>query len=219
MELLSTILWPIVAAMDGLLRIYIDALSSVGLSIICLSLTFSVLMIPVLKKTRVVEQRLAEKSKAAHADLAAERGDLKGEALFNLTEKIYKRHGYHPIHAIGASLSLIAMLPVLISSILLLTKAPELAGHSFGFIPDLSQPDHLIAGVNFLPILMFILTGVDAMVRYKGDKGAQGKFLFISVVLLALVYNMAAGLVLYWITSNLFSFAMVYRVAVTGKSR
>lgn len=213
MTVLSWILWPFIALMGAVLEFYVSIFSAVGTAIIALSLTFCVLMIPVLKKMRRVEARITARMQAARRDLAAERGDLKGEALFNLTEKIYARHGYHPIQSVGQAASLFAMLPVLISSIILLTGSPLLAGHSFLFIPDLSQPDRLLGGVNALPILMFALTAMDARYRYRDDRPSMFKFMGISALLLVLVYDLASGLVLYWITSNLFSFAM----AVAGQ--
>jgi membrane protein insertase Oxa1/YidC/SpoIIIJ len=100
------------------------------------------------------------------------------------------------------------MLPVLIASILLLTTHGLLQGVPFLFIPDLSQPDRLLGGVNALPLLMFALTALDAFFRYRNDAGSLRKFMFVSIVLVVLVYNMAAGLVLYWIASNLISFGL-----------
>ena len=99
----------------------------------------------------------------------------------------------------------IVMLPVLVSAILLFTGGGVLAGQGFLFIHDLSKPDGVIGPLNVLPIIMFAVTLVDAKLRFKNDQKSQVRFLFISVVLLAIVYNLAAGLVLYWTGSNLMS--------------
>jgi membrane protein insertase Oxa1/YidC/SpoIIIJ len=67
------------------------------------------------------------------------------------------------------------------------------------------MPDHLLGPVNVLPLLMSAITVVDAKLRFKEDKSSQYRFFFIAFILLTLVYNLPAGLVLYWTGSNLVS--------------
>jgi membrane protein insertase Oxa1/YidC/SpoIIIJ len=104
---------------------------------------------------------------------------------------------------VGASF--FVMLPVLVSAILLFTGGEILTDKNFLFIDDLSKPDALWGLINVLPLLMFAITLIDAKLRFKNDRKSQHRFFFISVVLLVIVYNLAAGLVLYWIGSNIMS--------------
>jgi YidC/Oxa1 family membrane protein insertase len=80
-----------------------------------------------------------------------------------------------------------------------------LSGESFLFIQDLSKPDHLLGPVNILPLLMSAVTFADAKLRFKDDKPSQYRFFLIAIVLLVIVYNLAAGLVLYWTGANVMS--------------
>lgn len=189
----------------SVLGFYVFLFSSIGISILFTSFTFSLLLLPVQKIANRTEKRIGEKIKNVDAEVNALGGELKGEKLFLATEKIYERNGYHPIQSVGMGASFFAMLPVLISAILLFTSSEVLIDKSFFFIDDLSRPDGLLGAINVLPLLMFLITSLDAKLRFKGDKKCQYRFFFISLVLLVIVYNLPSGLVLYWTGSNIMS--------------
>lgn len=210
MSSLTSIFSPIVWLMGSVFHAYVDLVGSVGLSILLLSLTFSLLLLPLQRAGTRIERRTTAKMKEVEAEVRQlKQQGLKGEALFDETEKIYERHGYHPIKAVMAAAGFLAALPVLISSVILFYNEPALEGVPFLFIGDLAKPDGLFgAGLNVLPILMTGITWVDAMLRYREDRSARLRFMVISVVMLVLVYPLPAGLVLYWIGNNISSFAL-----------
>jgi membrane protein insertase Oxa1/YidC/SpoIIIJ len=192
--------------MGWVLDLYVQLFSSIGVSIVLLSFTFALLLLPLQKMANRVEQRVSAKMQAVEADVKALKGKLKGEKLFLATEQIYEKNGYHPIQSVGMGASFFVMLPVLISAILLFTDSSGiLAGKSFLFIHDLSLPDGLLGPVNVLPLLMSAITVFDAKLRFKDDRKSQYRFFIIAFVLLVIVYNLAAGLVLYWTGSNIMS--------------
>jgi len=197
--------------MELVLEFYVLLFSSTGISILLLSFTFALLLVPLQRIGYRTEQRISEKMKAVGAEVQALKGVLKGEKLFLATEQIYERHGYHPIQSVGMGASFFVMLPVLISAILLFTDSEILVDKSFLFINDLSKPDGLLEPINVLPLLMSTITLIDAKLRFKDDRKSQYRFLLISLVLLLIVYNLASGLVLYWIGSNILSLIM-YRL-------
>ena len=201
----ETILSPIVWLMQVVLEFYTSLVSSTGLSILLVGFTFALLLLPLRKMAQRVEDRISIKMTAANNEVQALKGTLKGEKLFLATEKIYKTHGYHPIQSIGIGATFFVMLPVLISAILLFSGDSILAGKGFLFVDDLSKPDGLLGPINVLPFVMSGITVLDAKLRFKDDSKAQYRFFFIAAVLLALVYNMASGLVLYWTGSNIMS--------------
>ena len=129
---------------------YESVIPSTGLSILLLSFTFSILLIPLQRYGQRVEQRIGNKIKVVNDEVRPLKGNLKGEDLFLETEKIYKKYGYHPIQSIALGLSFFVMIPVLISAILIFTGDSLLTGKSFLFIKDLSMPDGLINPVNIL---------------------------------------------------------------------
>jgi len=205
MLVLETILSPIIWLMKLILDFYILLFSSIGVSILLLSFTFALLLLPFQRMAYSKEQRISAKIKSVDAEVQALKGELKGEKLFLATEKIYERNGYHPIHSVGLGLSFFVMLPVLISAIVLFTGNGILAGKSFLIIDDLSMPDGLLGPVNVLPLIMSAITIIDAKLRFKNDKKSQYRFFIISLLLLIIVYNLASGLVLYWTGSNIMS--------------
>jgi membrane protein insertase Oxa1/YidC/SpoIIIJ len=205
MYLLETVLSPIVWLMELLLDFYVLLFSSMGVSILLLSFTFALLLIPLQRVAQRMERRISDKMKFVGAEVDVLKKELKGEKLFFATEQVYERNGYHPIQSVGLGASFFVMLPVLVSAILLLTGSETIAGESFLFIADLSKPDGLLGPVNVLPLLMSAITIIDAKLRFKDDRKSQYRFFFIAALLLIIVYNLAAGLVLYWTGSNIMS--------------
>jgi len=208
-ELLELALSPIIWLMLFTLDLYISVIGSTGASILLLSFTFSLLALPIRREAEKFEQKLGTKINAVDEEVRKLKKGMKGEKLFFATEAVYKKHSYHPIKSIGRGAGFFVMLPILISAIYLLSKDGVLQGESFLFIQDLSKPDQLFHSIHTLPLIMAAITIVDAKIRFKGDKKAQYRFYGIAAVLLALVYDLPSGLILYWTGSNILSLILV----------
>ncbi len=191
--------------MQIVLSFYVQLVSSWGIAILLLGISFSLLLLPLQSYGRKIEKKVAAKTLVVNADIQKVDQSLKGEERFLEIEKIYTNHNYHPIQQIAMGASIFVMLPVLISAILLFSNNAELAGKSFLLIQDLSTPDQLLGPINLLPLIMFLLTFIDALLRFKNDKSSLYRFLIISILLLVLVYTLPSALVLYWIGNNLTS--------------
>lgn len=198
LDFFSLIFKPIIWVMEIIFQTYTLVFHSPGIAIICLALTMGLLCWPLQKYGKSIEDHLREKMMVIDQELAPYKAKLKGEALFNETERIYKKHKYHPIQSVGLSMSFVIVLPILISAIILLSTHPLLIEQTFLFIPDLSKADHLLGRVNLLPIVMTSITVFDAFHRFKGDKKSRTRFLFIAAVLFVLIYNLPSALVVYW---------------------
>jgi len=207
LNVLETILSPVVWLMQSILELFFSIIPSMGISILLLSCTFAIFLLPLRKIAQRTEERVSRKMQTVNEQVQALKGELRGEKLFLATEKIYEQHGYHPIQSIKLGASLFVMLPVLISAIFLFS-GDSVSGESFLFITDLSKPDGLLGSINVLPFVMTMVTLIDAKMRFKDDKQSQYRFFFISIVLLILVYDLSSGLVLYWTGSNIMSFVM-----------
>jgi len=207
LSILETILSPVVWIMQSILEFFFSIIPSMGISILLLSCTFALFLLPLQKIAQRIEERTSSKMQTVNEQVQALKGELRGEKLFLATEKIYDQHGYHPIESIKLGASLFVMLPVLISAIFLFS-GDGVSGKSFLFITDLSKPDGLLGPINVLPFVMTMVTFIDARIRFRDDKQSQYRFFFISIVLLVLVYNLASGLVLYWTGSNIMSFIL-----------
>jgi len=206
LAILESVLSPIILLMEILLSLYVGLFSSLGFSILILSATFSIALIPLVRMGRSLENRISQKTQKVNAEVNELKGHLKGEKLFLATEEVFEKYNYHPIHSVGMSASLLVSLPVLISAVFLFTSDGLLSGQSFLFIGDLSQPDAFFGIINALPLLMFAITFIDAHVRFSDDPQSRNRFLIISVILFLLVYNLPSGLILYWVGNNLITF-------------
>ena len=203
----ETLLWPIITLIGWGFEGLFGLTGSAGLSIILLSVLVGLLSYPLGVWAHKVELRHRLRKQKVDTEVAKAVQGLKGEERFRATERVYKSHDYHPISTIASGLPFFVMLPFLLSALFLFSDHPALVGQPFLFVSDLSQPDGVLGGLNLLPFIMTGITVLDARARFSGDRSAMVRFLIIAAVLFALVYNFAAGIVLYWITSNLMSFA------------
>ena len=210
-EIINFILFPIVWVMEKILFIFSLFIPSTGISILLLSLTFSIFILPIQSRFKKMELRISNKMKLIDIEIKKIDKNLKGEERFLAIDRIYKKNDYHPIHSIGVAASFFVLIPIFISSILLLTQSGVLLNEPFLFVSDLSHPDKLFFKINILPILMFLITLIDSRIRFKNNFNAQLRFLFISLIMFFLVYALPAGLVLYWIGNNIFSLVIAIK--------
>lgn len=208
----EAILFPIIYMMEKLLEVYISFLPSAGIAILTLSVTMALLTWPLQRYGGRIELRQRERMQVITEQVARLDKGLRGEARFNAVDAIYQNHNYHPISNVLLGFSFLVQIPVLLSAIFLLTQTAAIENQPFLFVSDLSNPDGFLGisgfSINILPLGMFLITFIDAKIRYAKDRSAQRRFILISVVLLFLIYPFPAGLILYWIGSNLSSFAL-----------
>ncbi len=206
LDILSFVLKPIIVFMDIIFLFFVRLTDSAGFAVILLALTSAIAVMPLQKYGRRIEDRLRAKMRLIDDELAPHKANLKGEALFNKMEEIYQKHKYHPIQSVGLGMSFIVLLPVLISAIILIGSHPALTGQGFLFVSDLSRPDRLLGSLNLLPIVMTLITILDAIVRFRNDRSVLVRFLITAFILFLLVYNLAAALVIYWTMNVAISF-------------
>ncbi len=202
-DVVYTVLLPVIYPMDLLFDLMWTATNSAGLSIILLAMVISILTIPLKKWAKKSEDKFLAVKQLVDIDIAKQAAGLKGEKRFEVVEKVYEKHGYHPIKSIVAGTSFVVMIPFLISAIFIFGGSDELKGVSFLLISDLSEQDHLFFGLNLLPILMLLLGISEALLRWHNQKDQLIRYLIVSVVLFALVYSLASALILYWISMNI----------------
>ncbi|WOV90294.1 MAG: YidC/Oxa1 family membrane protein insertase [Candidatus Zeuxoniibacter abyssi] len=206
-EILGTLLAPIIFVMEMLFSAYQYLVKSTGVAILLLALTFALATRPLLKYGRRLERRIAEKNTGIQKAVREETAGLKGEAHFEVMEAVYRRHHFHPIQNMLSGASFIFQLPFLLSAIVLFIRDDFLQDKSFLWLADLSRPDGwLLVGnfaVNVLPMLVLVIGIYDAFVFYADDVAARRKFILIALVLFVLIFNMPSGLVLYWLALNI----------------
>jgi len=212
---LTVIFQPFIFLIEQGYSLYLFMTDSQGLAILLTSATFSIAIFPLQRWCKRYESGISARYEKMKVDVALLDSGLRGEKRFNQIEKIYAKHGYHPIQSILLGLSFFVAIPFLIASLLIFNQPVMLTGASFLFIADLSLPDSTLhlgeMTVNLLPILLFVFTYIDAWFRYRDSPSTKNRFLLISIVLMVLVYAMPAGLLLYWIGANAMSF-VIYQV-------
>jgi YidC/Oxa1 family membrane protein insertase len=118
----------------------------------------------------------------------------------------------HKVSQLGSCLPTLLQIPVFYGFYWMLRNAIELRGAHFLWIFDLSQPDTVahFAGfpINPLPLIMGATQLWQAQMTPPApgmDPGQQKIMRFMPLMFIAFLYQMSAGLTLYWTVQNLLS--------------
>ena len=134
------------------------------------------------------------------------------------TMKYYKEHNFNPL---GACFPLLLQIPVFITLFDVLRddgpfeaqlRAVEGAGEGFLFIPSLTEPTTGLVLVGMM--VLYIGTQLGAsLVSMVGAEGTQKRvMLFLPFVIAPFIITFPAGLLVYWITTNLWTVGQQYAV-------
>ena len=131
------------------------------------------------------------------------------------TWQLYRNEKVNPM---SSCLPMLIQIPVFIALFNVLRSAVELRYAPFLWIGDLSEPEGLLAaylpfgGLNILPILMALTTGLQsAFTPSTGDKSQQKMMMvFMPIMMLVMFYSFPSALSLYWFLSNLFSIGQMW---------
>jgi membrane protein insertase Oxa1/YidC/SpoIIIJ len=204
-EFLGIILKPIIFVIERYYFLVDSILNLPAFSIILTSLSISCVMIPILKFARQYEDKINVKISFIEEQINKIPSKYKGEKKFRATEEIYRKNKFHPIQNIFKGFSLFLLLPILISAYIFFQGNLSAFEVEFLVIKSLAQPDSLLFGVNFLPILIFCINFLDSKFRYVEAVSGKNLYLFISLIVCVLIYNMPSCMTLYWFTSSTFS--------------
>lgn len=222
MEVIETILFPIIFILRASLEVFFQAVGNYGVAIVFLAILVSIITWPLDKYAKKFELKYKRIHDAMAPKLKEAKKNFKGEQHFHEIERIYKEHNYHPIKSIASVTGFALQLPFLLSSLILLISHPPLEGSGFLFLSDLSRPDGLfqMGGVelNLLPPTMALITLIETAMKTDMSKEAKLKFRIITLGILALIYSLPSAVVLYWMMINvisLFRTLLLRRLAVS----
>ena len=205
-----------------------------GVSIIALTVVVRALLVPLaIKQAKSMRgmQLIAPEMKALQEKYKDDRQRLNQEMM-----EMYKRHQVNPF---GSCLPLIAQMPVFISLFYLLREdlKTDICGPAipqgarlvdvecdkvlpgsadFFFIPDLTAA--ATGGVLVALILMYIgsqLLSSLLMMNVTADKTQRYIMLALPFVFTVFILNFPAGLIVYWITTNLWTVGQQYIIRKT----
>lgn len=192
-----------------------------GFAIMLLSVLVVVVMLPLSRyaerlqdQVNIIDSRLAPQ-------LSAIKETYKGAKQSEKIIALYKKEGVHPLYSLKSMLGIIFIIPVFIGVFNMLAENIHLSGVTFLWIKDLALPDafrqlsmnipffgdklnllpFIMTGFSFAAAKLHITPGMDIAVQRKQSRN----LVIMSVSFLVLFYTFPAGMVLYWLTSNLVS--------------
>lgn len=178
---------------------------SYGVAIILLTILIQILFWPLTQKSTASMRKMQE-LQPLMTELRAKHKD-NPRKLQEETMALYRKNKVNPM---SGCLPMLIQIPVFFALFVVLRSAVELRFAPFLWIPDLSEPERLLAGVlpiplNILPILnAATMAWQQKITPTTGDLSQQKMMMyFMPVMMLVLFYNMPSALVLYWTTSQI----------------
>ena len=199
-------IYPLEFLMKTILEFSHSLTDNYGLSIITLSIIVNIILLPLY----YMAEKWKAKDKAIQDSMKSEIDNIKkhykGQERHFYIQTIYRRHKYHPLSSIKASIGFLIQIPFFFAAFHLLSNYQALNGVSFGILKDLGNPDHLISGINILPIVMTIVNLLSAYIYIELlNKSEKIQLFALAFIFLVVLYNEPAGLLLYWTMNNVFS--------------
>ncbi len=205
-----------------ILAFFFSLTDSYGLSIILLSLTVTVIMLPLFW----IAEKIQNKERARKAKMQPALDKFKDvtnkQEKYYYTRRIYKQYNYAPFYSLTGLLGLFIQMPFFLAAYWMLLEYTPLQGVSFGPIKDLFQPDGLLSygglSINVLPFVMTIVNLFAGYLYAKNmNKSEQIQLIIIAFIFLILLYNLSAALVLYWTMNNVFAIGKNWLISRTNK--
>ncbi|WP_024653588.1 membrane protein insertase YidC [Borrelia persica] len=230
MSVEKSLLYFIQVPMQLIMQIFHSVIPNWGLSIIFLTIVVRILIFPLtFKSFRATAElsKLQPKMKEIQVKFKNDPKRLNEEMA-----KLYREEGVNPF---GGCFPILLQLPVFFALYGLVNNFFVLRGASFisGWIDDLSIGDSIYyfgykvfawTDIRILPFIMMITqlfsTIISSNVSFK-SLGAQQKFLYFGmpIMFFFILYDMPSGLLIYWITTNVFTILQQYYIKMHVSER
>jgi YidC/Oxa1 family membrane protein insertase len=216
----ANVLQPLIDVANGVLQFFHDnAGLSWGMSIIALTIFVRALLIPLtykqLKGMRAL-QALQPQIKEIQAKYKNDKQRMQQEMM-----NFYKENKVNPF---ASCIPLLAQLPVFITLFYVLRHElpPDMgcpaAGHcadygaSFLFIPDLTAK--ATGGVLIALLVLYVGTQLASgyFMSVTADKSQRTMMFILPLIFVPFVISFPAGLILYWITTNIWTIGQQYTI-------
>jgi len=191
----------LIDACDAILEFFHDQVGfGWGLSIIAMTVAIRVAILPLtFKGVKGMQemQRLQPEMKRIQERYKDDKQRMQQEVM-----KLYQEHQVNPL---SSCLPLLLQIPFFIALFDLLRKDPEIEGEPFLFIPDLGA--EATGAVLVTLIVLYIATqlGASLVTLVSADKTQRRIFLALPFVFVLFILNFPAGLIVYWITTNVWT--------------
>ncbi len=192
----------------------VELTGNYGLSILVLSAVSAVAFIP-LGRLAVGMQAGEKKIQQIMApQIARIRSQSHGAERQRRIANLYRRYGYHPLMAIRSAFGVALQIPFLTGAYYMILGLSQLHGQPCLMIADLSRPDGLLWGVNALPIVMTAVNITATLTTPGLSRKDTLQAIIIAFFFLALLYNAASALLIFWTMNNVFFLLQNLRLPV-----
>jgi YidC/Oxa1 family membrane protein insertase len=202
----ASILQPIVDASESVLKFWQGIVGSWGVAIMLLTFTIRLLILPLTFSS----VRSMQKLQVLQPEMKKLQARYKGDKQ-RLNQEMMKFYQEQKVNPLGSCLPLALQIPFFISLFQLLRssnfKMDIQGAESFLFLPDLSKPltGHPVA----LAVMIVLYVGTQLIASLitsvGGDKTQQRIMFALPFVFTIFIVNFAAGLILYWVTTNVWT--------------
>jgi YidC/Oxa1 family membrane protein insertase len=189
-----------------LLTIIHKVIPNWGVAIILLTLCMKTCLHPLQRKAQIAMRKMQHLTPLIKEMQEKYKGDRQKQSQMQM--ELWKKHGANPM---GGCWPMLIQLPIFFGLFRMLRSTVELRHAGFClWVTDLSQPDTLthINGfpINILPVLMVISWVIQSHLQPKPvdpQQAQQQKMMkWMPIIFGVMLYNMASGLTLYWLTST-----------------
>jgi YidC/Oxa1 family membrane protein insertase len=205
--IVSNVLQPLIDVADAVLQFWHDSVGfGWGTSIIMLTVCVRLFILPLtFKQVKSMQalQQLQPEIKKLQERYKDDRQRMNQEMM-----RFYQENKVNPL---GSCLPLLLQLPFFISLFYLLRDdkfQADIAGEeSFLFIDNLAEPVTGDPGVLIALIVLYVITqlGASAITAISADKTQRTIMLALPFVFVIFIINFEAGLIVYWITTNVWT--------------
>jgi len=208
---MDKILAPFIYLIRKIFEISYNLTENYGISVLLLSFTISLLLLPIFIYIEKAKKRDDVIKKRMQPLIDEIKQVYTGQERFYYLKTLTRQFGYSQFKALIPILSLLVQIPFFIAAYEYLETLEVLKGVSFGPLSDLSQPDHLFGIVNLLPVLMTVVNLLTVWFYTRnGNTSERKQMVIVAGAFLILLFNLPSGLVLYWTMNNLFAFLRLF---------
>jgi YidC/Oxa1 family membrane protein insertase len=154
-------------------------------------------------------QKIQPQLKRLQEQYKDDQGKLQKEMM-----ELYKRHGVNPF---GGCAPMVLQIPIFVGLYNALMHAIELRHAPFAFwITDLSAPERLMIAGWGIPVMTILMGGTMLVQQWLTPQQAgvdptqRQVMMFMPLIFTYMFLNFPAGLVLYWLVSNLLGITQQY---------
>ena len=199
----ANIFQPLIDAADWLLKGLHDMGFTWGVSIILMTVIVRLAILPLtirqiksMNTLRALQPQLKEIQEKYKDDR---------QAMQQATMRFYRENKVNPF---ASCLPLLLQIPIFMSLFYLLRSASfkeEAAGQGFLFISDLTAKAHGAELIALMVLFVGSQVASTMVMSVSVDKTQQRIMLLLPLVFVTFIPNFPAGLILYWITTNLWT--------------